>query len=193
MTGRTRFFVRTALLVMVAALTVTDVWAQTAPPPGRPAPRNAQRGMRAGGPADAPLNLQNLQNLVDAWALVEAQKFLVLSNEQYPNFVARMTRLQNTRRRHMMERRRLLAELRPLVNGPGPYQDEAISTKMKALDELNQRASQEARQAVLELDGVLSPFQRGRFRMFEEQMEVKKLEFIGRARQGGGAPPPAPR
>ncbi len=186
MTGRTRFLVRTTLLATVVAVTVGDVWAQT-PPPGRPAQRNAQRGMRQGG-ADAPLNPQNLQNLVDAWALVEAQRYLVLSNEQYPNFVARMTRLQNMRRRHMMERRRLLGELRPLVNGPGPYRDEAIADHMKALDDLNQRALQETRQAALEVDGVLSPYQRGRFKLFEEQMELKKLEFIARARQSGGAP-----
>ncbi len=74
------------------------------------------------------------------------------------------------------------------MNGPGPYRDEAIADRMKALDDLNQQALQETRQAALEVDGILSPFQRGRFKLFEEQMELKKLEFIARARQGGGAP-----
>lgn len=187
---------RAALALAVTALAVTGAVAQT--PPGqtgeqkRPAGRGGQRpGMPPGGE----LNLQTVQNLVDAWALVQAEKDLELSNEQYPDFVARMTRLNNARRRFMMERQRLIRELRASVMTPAENrpEDAALTEKVRSLDDLNQKAAQEVRRLAQEVDGVLTPYQRARFRIFEEQIERQKIDMLIRARAGRGTEPaPAP-
>jgi hypothetical protein len=59
------------------------------------------------------------------------------------------------------------------------------------LDDVNQRAATEIRKALMEVDLVLAPVQRGRLRTLEERLEAKKLEFLMSIRAGrGSAPPP---
>ena len=171
---------------------------QTAPP--RQANKEAQRqaagrgGLRPGGPAGEanPQNIQAVQSLVDGWAIVEARKRLELSDEQYAGFVAKFTNLQNARRRHMMARQRLLRELNAAAFGATETRpaDAVFTEKVKALDDLSQTATQELRQLALEVDNVLTPYQRARFRLFEEQVERQKLDLLSRSRQGRGAEPP---
>jgi hypothetical protein len=199
MTTMTRSIWRAAVLSATVALVCGDVSAQTRPAQttARPVPNPVREGTaaqrpvagravpRAGGPAE--IRLDTVQSMVDAWAIVEAQKQLQLSNDQYPTFVTNMTKLQNARRRIQGERRRLLSELRPLVQGTG--QDQAITDKVKAIDDLNQQASQELRQLIAELDSTLNPRQRARLRFFEEEIERRKIDMLLRARGRGGAPP----
>ena len=131
-----------------------------------------------------------MQRLLDAWALVQAREHLQITDEQYPGFVARLTKLHNTRRRIAMERRQLLGELRMLLNQSPAAKDDVLTTKVRALDELTKRGTDEAHQATLEIDGVLTPWQRGRYRMFEELVERKKIEMLRSigAGRGGTAP-----
>ena len=163
-----------------------DPQTQTAPP--RTAPRG---GLRPGGPGAAtPADQLQVQRLLDAWALVQAREQLLLTDEQFPGFVARLTKLHNTRRRMAMERRQLLGELRMLLNQSPVAKDDVLTTKLHALDELTKRGADETRQATLEIDGVLTPWQRGRYRMFEELVERKKIEMlrsIGAGRGGTAA------
>ena len=73
-----------AAIAIVATLTTATLFGQTPPPP---AGRGQGRAARAGLPAVTPnMNPQQLQNLMDAWAAVEARKALQLSDDQYPNF-----------------------------------------------------------------------------------------------------------
>ena len=171
---------------------------QQKPPPPDPARGRGQRlGLRQGLPPIGPnMNMQEVQKWLDTWALIEAERVLQLSEQQYPNFVARLTRLHNVRRRSQMERQRALRELNGLTQGPGPHKDDVVIEKLKAIDEQNQRAAQEIRQAFAELDGVMTPVQRARYRLFEEQIERRKIELLSKVRgggdaagRGGGAPP----
>ena len=52
--------------------------------------------------------------------------------------------------------------------------------KLRALDEVSQRASGEVRKAFEELDGGLTPWQRGRYRMLEEQLERLKVDMLSK-------------
>ena len=81
-----------------------------------------------------------------------------------------------------MQRNRAMRELAPLVAGAGPFKDDEILQRFKTFDEANQRALQEIRQAELELDGVLTPWQRVRFRMLEERLERQKIEMLVKLR-----------
>jgi hypothetical protein len=84
-----------------------------------------------------------------------------------------------------------MRELQPLIQGP-PYRDEAILAGLKKLEDISERSTQEVRKAVMDLDAVLSPVQRVRFRQFEERLELRKLELLNIARGRGRGPAPAP-
>ena len=190
--------------LLVAAISApTLAWAQNPPPPPPPAsprqnppdPARPQRGQRGAGRQNLPaitgnMNAQEVQKWLDTWALIEAERVLQLTQEQYPNFVARLTRLQNLRRRTLVERRRALGEIGGLVQGPGPYRDDVITERLKALDEHGQKSGQDIRQAYADLDAVMTPAQRGRFRLFEEAVERRKIELLSKVRPGGDVRPP---
>jgi hypothetical protein len=143
------------------------------------AARTAPRGGRPGGAGAAtPADQLQVQRLLDAWALVQAKDQLRLTDEQYPGFVARMTKLHDARRRIAMERRRLMGELRLLLNQSPAAKDDVLTAKVRALDEVTKRGADAAQQATLEIDGALTPWQRGRFRMFEELVERRKIEML---------------
>ena len=56
--------------------------------------------------------------MFDAYALMQAQEQLKISDEQFPQFLTRFKALQDVRRRGLQERARLVQELRRLVNDP---------------------------------------------------------------------------
>jgi Spy/CpxP family protein refolding chaperone len=195
MTTLKRSVKQTAFALAAITVALASVSAQTPPPqsgrqtPDRPAGKAGPRG--PDGPGGG-LNLQTVQSWVDAWAMVEAQKDLALTDGQSPDFLAKMSRMQSTRRRHMMERQRLLREMGGLAFGGSQRPDDATLTeKLKTFDELTQRSAQEMRQLTQELDAILTPYQRVRFRVFEERIERQKIDMLMRVRAGRGATAPA--
>ncbi len=179
--------VSVAVAAMVSASAAAFAQTPTPPPAGQQA--QVGRGPRGGGRAALPpitpnMNQQQLQAYMDAYALVQAEKELVLTAEQYPNFVARLRRLQEVRRRQMGERRRILTELGGLLQGTEAGRDEAITARVSALDEGALRTANEVRKAYQDLDAVLTPWQRGRFRTFEEQLERRKVELLAKIGSG---------
>ena len=178
-----------ALAIAGTVAAQQDVRAQDPQSQGPPQ-RGAARGATRPGAAGAPADQLQVQRLLDAWALVQAKDQLQLTDEQYPGFVARLTKLHDTRRRMAMERRRLMGELRMLLGQSPAAKDEALTTKIRAIDEMTKRGTEEAQQAALEIDGVLTPWQRGRYRLFEELVERRKIEMlrsIGAGRGGTSA------
>ena len=126
-----------------------------------------------------------IQKLFDAYLVMEAQEALALSDEQYPQFLTRLRALQETRRRNQQERFRLMGELQRLSN---PRQsaraDEALlKERLTTLQELESRTAAELRKSYNSLDEVLDLRQQARFRIFEEQIERRKIELLLRARQ----------
>lgn len=152
-------------------------------PPQRPL---GQRGRGAAQPpnAGAGVALQELQEMFDAFALVQAQRVLQLPDDQYQRFFTRMNRLQDLRRQHTRQRLRLTNELRRMVND-GTADDAALTTALKGLEDLQIKAEQDLRAARAAIDEVLTVRQRARFRFFEEEMERQKIDFMTRARQAG--------
>jgi hypothetical protein len=157
-------------------------------PPRQAAPGGRQGGQRGRLPAARPgMPVPQLQAMFDAYALVQAQRALQLSNDQYDRFVSRMTRLQDVRRKHMQQRMRLLGELRRKWR---PETEEAeLVTLTKQIDDLDATFDTEQRTARRAVDEVLTPRQGAFLRFFEEDMERQKIDFITRSRQN---PVPAP-
>lgn len=137
-------------------------------------------------PGDATeLRPGEIQRLFDAYLVMEAQQALGLSDVQYPAFLQRLRALQDTRRRHLAARGALLAELGRMSapRAPQPADEGAIRERLTALQELESRSAAETRKAYQELDALLEPRQQARFRVFEDQIERRKLELMLRARQ----------
>lgn len=180
----------TARLVAVVALCVV-VGAGSLGAQGRPG-----RGRGLSGPGaltDAGAAPAEIQRLFDAYLLMQAQQALQLTDDQFPRFLARVRTLQEVRRRGQIERGRLLRDLRRLSEDPAGSQDEPVRAQLKALAELEGRLVAEVRQALDGVDQVLDLRQQVRFRLFEEQMERRKVELMMRARQAnraGKAPQP---
>jgi hypothetical protein len=130
-----------------------------------------------------------IQRLFDAYVVMQAQEAVGVSEDQYPRFLTRLKALQDVRRRGQIERARILLELRRLARGPEPSGDEAaIRAQLKALDEADARSSSEEKMALEALDQVMDTTQQARFRLFEEQMERRKVELMMRARQSAIRP-----
>jgi hypothetical protein len=144
--------------------------------------RAARRQPPAAGDESGPITPGEVQRMFDAWAIVQAQDALNLSDAQYGPFVTKLKALQDTRRRHQQARTQLLGDLRRLVNGPSPS-EAAIRESLKSLRAEDDRAATEIRNAAGEVDGVLDVQQQARFRLFEERMEARKLELLLKARQ----------
>jgi hypothetical protein len=141
----------------------------------------AQRGRP--NRAAPPLTNAQLATMLDAYAIVQAQTHLQLSDEQYGQFVARLKRLQDTRRQNMQARNKMIQELRRLT-APGTATDEAtLRDRVKALRDFDEQAAQALRREYEAVDEVLDARQQARFRVFEEQIERQKLDLLIRARE----------
>ena len=141
------------------------------------------RPQRRGGPAISEgVSPGEIQRLFDAYVVMQAQQELQLSDEQYPKFLARVKALQAVRQRGLQERGRILQELRRL-NAATALDEGQVRSQLKALSELNDRLAVEVRDALAGIDQVLDVRQQVRFRLFEEQMERRKVDLLMRARQ----------
>jgi hypothetical protein len=153
------------------------------------APITAAAQRQAQDPPGQALDMRpaQVQQLFDAMLVMQAQEALSLTEQQYANFLSRLRVLQATRRRNQQERNRLIGELQRLTNPrlvrPN-VPDSEIKARLDALHELESRAAAELRRAYAGIDEVLDVRQQARFRVFEEQIERRKLELVGRARQG---------
>jgi hypothetical protein len=125
-----------------------------------------------------------IQKLFDAYIVVEAQRALDLNDNQYPQFIARLRTLQDTRRRNQQERIQMMGRLQRLTAPRAPNADPGVLEGiLKSLQELEARNAAEMRKASNELDQVLDVRQQARFRVLEEQVERRKIELLMRARQ----------
>jgi hypothetical protein len=174
------------LLAILFIAVITVVGAVPAGAQGAQQQRQGRQGrqaQQAPGLVDDPgVTPNEIQRMFDAYALVQAQDQLALGDEQYGRFLARFKALQDIRRRSLQEHTRLVVELRRLLMQGQP--DEAqLKDRMQALQDVDMRAIADVRKAYEAIDQTLDVKQQATFRVFEEQMERRKIELITRARQ----------
>jgi len=131
---------------------------------------------------DPAVTPNELQRMFDAYALVQAQDQLHLNDDQYARFLVRFKSLQEVRRRSLQEHTRLVGELRRLLMQGQPDETQ-LKERMQELQEVDSRAVADVKKAYDGLDQVLDVKQQAHLRVFEEQMERRKIELITRARQ----------
>jgi hypothetical protein len=145
-----------------------------APPAGQTEP----------GPTD-PLAPGQVVAMLDAYAVVQAQESLQLNDSQYGQFVTRLRRVQEVRRRNQQLHNQIVQDLRKLAGpqAPAAFDENAVRDRLKALRDQDDRAAAELRRAYEAVDEVLDVRQQARFRIFEETIERRKLDLLMRARQ----------
>lgn len=161
---------RLATVALLMTLVSAPVWA-------------APQGQEGAEPGPM-LSSQEVQRLLDAYVVLQAQDALGLSDSQYPQFLTKLRTLQEVRRRNERSRLRLMSELNRLTSGRVAAEgaEAQIHERLKALDDLEASSASELRKAREELFQTLDFRQQARFRVFEEQMERRKLELLLRAR-----------
>jgi hypothetical protein len=144
-------------------------------------PARAQ-GRAGGAPQGDVVTPAELQRMFDGYSILQAQEFLQISDEAYTKFLPRFKMLLDTRRQALQQRTRVLNVIRRLLMDAQP--DEGmLKEALKQLQEIDSRGEADARRAYEAIDQVLDVRQQAKFRVFEEQMERRKLELVTRARQ----------
>jgi hypothetical protein len=159
--------------------------AQQPAPPGRQGQARPPAGDAADQAYPATLPEAQLAAMLDTYAIVQAQQALAIPDDRYGTFAARLKKLQDVRRKNQRLHRQILQQLRFLA-GPRatePVDEAAIRKQLVALREQDDRAAIEMRQAYEALDEMLDVRQQARFRMFEDQIEQRKLDLLVRARE----------
>jgi hypothetical protein len=134
-------------------------------------------------PGGEPITPRRIQQLFDAFIVLQAKDRLSLSEPQYFKFMARLQTLQETRRIHQQAHQRILNDLRKLTNPQTGSNDEAaITERLKALRDEDAAAAVDVQKAYDGVDDTLDMRQQARFRIFEDQVEQQKLELLMRAR-----------
>ena len=178
---RMRLRLCAALLTFMCAATA---FAQAPPAEEKPAGRRGEPGTGDVKPGE-------LANALDQYALIQAKRMLQMDDAQYMQFIPRLKALQTTRRRNTIARTRIVQNLRRLVGAraEGEPDDKTILDALTALRDHDDRALRELQAAYAAVDEVLTVRQRARFRLFEENIENRKLDLLMRARsrQGGSS------
>ena len=129
-----------------------------------------------------------LARLFDAYTVMQAQEVLGLDEARFGPFVTRLRALQDMRRRHLRARAVVMREMRQLLQTPG--NDAALKEKLDGLARLEATTRADEQRARDAVDEILDVRQRARFRLLEQQLELRKLELVNRARARLRAPRP---
>jgi Spy/CpxP family protein refolding chaperone len=169
-------------LICVAAVAAPTV-ASAQPNAVQPAPAP---GIPPGTPET--ITPGEFNRMFEAYALLQAQNQLKLTDDQYADFIVRLRGLQNARRQHQQSRVRLIQDLRRLTSPQNTNPDEAaIRTALDALAREDATSHEAITKALAQVDEVLDVRQRARFRVLEEQLERWKVDLLSRVRRPGAA------
>jgi hypothetical protein len=149
---------------------------------------SAWAGQAAGrGAPDRPTDVPDpgeVNRLFDAYAIMQAQEMLQIDDGKFGAFVTRLKALQAARRQSLRARGQLVRDLQRLLRQPDSPPDEGtLKERLDALARQDAAAALEIARAAAAVDELLDTRQRARFRVFEYQLELKKLELLARVRQ----------
>jgi len=168
-----------------AGAVLVVVLARTEPADAQPRRFRVAAAMKAGqGPGQAAnenVDPAELARLFDAYTVMQAQEALGLDEARFGPFVTRLRALQEMRRRHLRERAAVMRDLRQLLQAPG--NDAQLKERLDALVRLETATRADQAKALDAIDELLDVRQRARFRLLEQQLELRKLELVNRARQ----------
>jgi hypothetical protein len=149
-----------------------------------------QRGAVGANPAAArpdPTTAQEVQRLFEAYVVIRAQEALKLDDEKFTAFLPKLKALQDVRRRGEQTHNQLVAELNRLTAPGTQFEESKARDTLKALQDSDARTAETLRKAYEAVDQMLDVFQQARFRVFEVQMERRKIDLLLQARRADAA------
>jgi hypothetical protein len=155
-------------LTLALALVAGAAPAQQEPPAGRPAREEAFR-------------------MVDAYVVSNMQESLELSDEQFAKAIPLVKKLQRERREYLLERARVLREMRRLLRQGGTVESQVVALLQEA-KQLDAEGPERTRRNLEALDALLSPIQQAKYRVLEGEVEQRMRELMNRARSGRTGP-----
>jgi hypothetical protein len=182
----TRFTRRSATSIVVLVALLAGVAVAEAQPRRLRAARAEALAQARAEDAQAPpeggagADPAELARLFDAYTVMQAQEVLALDEAHFGPFVTRLRALQQVRRKNLRDRAGLMREMRQLLQTPG--NDAQLKDKLDALVRLDTAFRADQTKAMEAVDDVLDVRQRARFRILEQQIEIRKLELVKRAR-----------
>ena len=150
---------------------------------------SAQQEPRAGRPAR-----EEAFRMVDAYLVSNMQESLGLSDEQFAKAIPLVKKLQHDRRDYLMERGRVLREMRRLLRQGGPVEPQVVDL-LKQAKALDAEGPERSRRNLEALDALLTSIQQAKYRVLEGEVEQRLRELMNRARAARpgqrpkGAPP----
>src|SRR4029077_4309761 len=135
--------------VIVTVAVAAAMLASTGAARGQGGPSGQGGQGRAGGvtPDAGAVTPIELQRMFDAYALVQAQEFLKISDDQYGKFLPRFKALQDARRQTLQPRTRVLNTVRRLLQTDSSSDDGMLRDSLKQLQDIDARGEADALKA----------------------------------------------
>ena len=119
--------------------------------------------------------------MVDAYLVSNMQESLDLSDDQFAKAIPLVKKLQRERRDYLMERVRVMREMRRLLREGGSKEATVLELLQEA-KKLETEGPERTRRNLEALDALLTPIQQAKFRVLEGEVEQRVRELTNRAR-----------
>ena len=119
--------------------------------------------------------------MVEAYVVSNMQESLGLSDQQFAQAIPLVKKLQRERREYLVERGRLLREMRRLLQQGGSVEPQVVEL-LKQAKALDAEGPERSRRSLEALDALLTPLQQAKYRVLESEVEQRMRELLRRAR-----------
>lgn len=119
--------------------------------------------------------------MVDAYVVSNLQESLGLTDAEFVRVLPLVKKLQTARREHLLERGRLLRQLRQQLRS-GTASEAAVRETLDRLRAVEGSGVERTRADLAELDAALTPLQQAKYRVMELEVEQRMRELANRAR-----------
>ena len=130
--------------------------------------------------------------MVDAYVVSNLQESLGLNDEQFAKAIPLVKKLQHDRRDYLMERGRMVREMRRLLRQGGPVETQVLDL-LKQVKTLDVEGPERTRRNLEALDGLLNPIQQAKYRVLEGEVEQRARGASGHAAEAPAAVTNPPR
>ena len=119
--------------------------------------------------------------MVEAYVVSNMQESLGLRDEQFAKAIPLVKKLQRARRDYLLERGRLMREMRRLLRQGGAVEPQ-VTELLKQAKALEAEGPERTRRDHEALDALFTPIQQAKYRVLESEVEQRMRELMNRAR-----------
>ncbi|HYN03917.1 MAG TPA: hypothetical protein VE359_15820 [Vicinamibacteria bacterium] len=119
--------------------------------------------------------------MVDAYVMSNLQESLGLDDAQFAKAIPLVKRLQGDRRTYILDRTRMVREMRRLLR-QGGASEIAVLDLLRQVKALDVDGPAQTRKNLDALDALLTPVQQAKYRVLEMEVEQRMRELMNRVR-----------